>query len=584
MAINQGPSFITQATRPETTTKQHSLPFERDVKRLPSTTPDRSPAVERIDDVVITMRDGIHLSGDVYLPVNRSGPLPTVVTRLPYGKREDYCQMPVYGEFWACKGYAFLVQDVRGKFDSEGDFEPNSNAIEVNDGYDTAEWAAAQPWCNGRIGFHGESYYGFTTFAAAVSLHPAIVCIAPGDISLDRFRCTFRYGALQFNTVGNWAISMMAQHYQDMSAIDPWHMPFAEMANAANCPSSYFDQIIDNPVRGPFWEERSLLEGHDNIRIPVLHWGGWYDNYVGWVLDDWRSLRQANEEANHNHLFIGPWDHEGSADYLGRAGRVDVGLDTLRHRMDTYQAFFDHYLMEIDNGFGDNGPVQYFVMGDNVWRDSAAWPPAETVATTLYIHGDGSLNNSEPDDESPDEFVYDPANPVADTLGYNCWALAGDMGDRADMASRDDVLAFTTDVLTNDMELTGPITAKLFAASSARDTDFTVTVTDIFPDGYGNYVQDGIIRASYRESDIAPSPIEPGQVYGYHIDLWSTSYVVPKGHRLRVEISSSCFNRYDRNPNTGDPFGHSATPIKATQTIHHSRQYPSHVTLSVMPR
>ncbi|MFP6745034.1 MAG: CocE/NonD family hydrolase, partial [Alphaproteobacteria bacterium] len=151
-------------------------------------------------------------------------------------------------------------------------------------------------------------------------------------------------------------------------------------------------------------------------------------------------------------------------------------------------------------------------------------------------------------------------------------------------ANRDDVLVFTTDVLADDMELTGPITAKLFAASSARDTDFTVTVTDMFPDGYGNYIQDGIIRASYRESDITPSAIEPGRVYGYDIDLWATSYVVLKGHRLRVEVSSSCFNRYDRNPNTGDAFGRSAAPIKATQTIHHSRQYPSHVTLSVMPR
>jgi uncharacterized protein len=584
MATDQGPSFITRTAKAETTKKHHSLPFEPDDSPLPSSTPDRAPGYDRLDDVVITMRDGTRLSGDVYLPANRTGPVPTVVTRMPYGKREDYCHMPVYGEFWARKGYAFLVQDVRGKFGSEGDFSPNMNGVEVSDGYDTADWAAAQPWCNGRIGFHGESYYGFTTFAAAVSLHPAIVCIAPGDISLDRYRCTFRYGALQINTVGNWAISMMAQQYQDMSEIDTWHMPLADMANAANCPSLYFDQIIDTPIRGPFWEARSLLEGYDNIQIPVLHWGGWYDNYVGWVLDDWRRMRDANGEANHNHLFIGPWDHEGSADYLGRAGRIDVGRDTLRHRMDTYQAFFDHYLMEIDNGFGENGPVQYFVMGDSAWRDSATWPPAEAVATTLYIHGDGSLNDAAPDDEDPDEFVYDPANPVADTLGYNCWALAGDMGDRADMASRDDVLVFITGVLADDMELTGPITAKLFAASTARDTDFTVTVTDIFPDGYGNYIQDGIIRASYRESDITPSNIEPGQVYGYDIDLWATSYVVPKGHRLRVEISSSCFNRYDRNPNTGDPFGRSATPIKATQTIHHSRQYPSHVTLSVMPR
>jgi putative CocE/NonD family hydrolase len=186
--------------------------------------------------------------------------------------------MPIIGAFYASKGYAFVAQDVRGKWGSEGRFDPNVGGIEIADGYDTIDWIANQDWSNGRVGMWGESYFGFTTYAGAVSLHEALVAIAPGDITLNRYRGTFRDGCLQLNTVGTWAISMMARRYQDLSSIDPWHLPLAQMANAAGIPSSYFDQVIANPVPSSFWEERSLLAGYDAIRIPVLHWDGCYDN------------------------------------------------------------------------------------------------------------------------------------------------------------------------------------------------------------------------------------------------------------------------------------------------------------------
>lgn len=565
--------------------KRLAPPFEI----TPSGTKDRCNPGRILRDEMVPMSDGVRLATDVYLP-DREGPFPTILTRMPYGKTELYCHMPLTGEFWSKKGYAFVAQDVRGKWGSEGVFEPNSNKNEVTDGYDTIEWITNQSWSNHRIGMWGESYYGFTTYAGAVSQHSDLVCIAPGDISLDRYRATYRNGALQLNTVGMWAISMMAQEYQDIELVDPWHLPLAEMANAAGVPSAYFDHVIANPTRSKFWKERSLLEGYEEIRIPVLHWGGWYDNYLGPVISDWEILRKRNLGSGHNHLFIGPWDHDGTADKLHRVGRLNVGDGTAKHRWDTFQAFFDHYLMGLDNGFDISSKVQIFVMGANTWRDEKEWPPVGTKYTKYYLHskgnanslhGDGMLDTQLPDEEPVDNYAYDPMDPVADTLDMDCWSFAGEMDDRREVEGRRDVLVYTTATLESDIELTGSVTARLYAASSAVDTDFTITLVDVFEDGYANQIQDGIIRASYRDSDIRSSLIEPGRVYGYDVDLWATSYVVKKGHRIRVEVSSSCFNKYDRNPNTGESFGAAVKSVQAKQTIHHSKLYPSCVTLPV---
>lgn len=562
-------------------------------KAIPSTTADRARRGKTLSNLMAPMRDGVRLATDVYLPQG-DGPFPTVLTRIPYGKTEPYCYMPLIGDHYARKGYAFVVQDVRGKWDSEGVFEPNLSDTEVPDGYDTIEWVIQQPWSNGRVGMWGESYYGFTTFAGGVGCHPSLACIAPGDITVDRFAGTFRNGALQLNTVGRWAIRMVAQEAQDLSEVDPWHLPLAQMASAGSVPSSYFDQLIENPIRTPFWKAHSLLEAYDRIRIPVLQWSGWYDNYLGLLISDWRVIREKNVGDDHNHLFIGPWDHEGTADKINRVGNLSVSAGTAAHRWDTFQAFFDRYLMDMDNGFGKNGPIHYFAMGANEWRDAASWPPAQVQLTKFYLHshgrantlsGDGRLDREKPASEEPtDTFVYDPMNPVADTVDIDCWAIAGQMRDRREYELRQDVLCYTSGTLTSDLDLTGPITAQLFATSSAIDTDFTVTLVDVFPDGYCNTIQDGILRVSYRDPACAPLHIEPGRVYPFDIDLWSTSYVVKQGHKLRVEISSSSFDRYDRNPNTGEPFGRAERSIVATQTVHHTAAFPSHLVLPVMRR
>jgi hypothetical protein len=558
---------------------------------LATATPERARPGREMGDVMIAMPDGVRLATDVYLPEG-GGPFPTILTRLPYGKREPYCFMPVIARHFVRKGYAYVVQDVRGKWGSEGVFEPNMAANEIGDGSATIDWIARQPWSTGRVGMWGESYFGFTSWAGAVGGHPALAAIAPGDITVDRYRGTFRDGCLQLNTVGLWAIRMMARRYQDVSAIDLWHLPLAELGNAAGIRSSYFDAVIANPRPSPFWEERSLLQAFDRVRIPVLHWGGWYDNYLGPLIADWRRLRDRNAPADHNHLFIGPWDHEGTADKLHRAGLLPVDPGIQARRWDTFQAFFDRYLMGLDNGFGAGGAVRYYTLGADRWREASAWPPAGTRIEPWFLHsggraatlsGDGVLSPDPPGEEPPDSYDYDPRDPVAWTLDVDCWSIAGQMGDRAPIEARPDVLVYTGRPLEKDIEITGPIGARLHLASSALDTDVMLALCDVFPDGRVNLIQDGVLRASHRSRDRYPLPLVPGEATALGIDLWSTSYRVPAGHRLRLEVTSSDFNRYDRNPNTGAAYGREAHPVVARQTVYHDPLRPSHVALPIAP-
>jgi putative CocE/NonD family hydrolase len=558
--------------------------------RIPSALPDRAQAGKVLSDCRVAMRDGVHLATDVYLPQGE-GPFPTILTRMPYGKTEPYCYMPVIADHWVRQGYAAVVQDVRGKWASEGKFEPNLAANEVPDGYDTIDWIAQQDWSNGKVGMLGESYFGFTSYAGAVSGHPALVCAAPGDISLDRYRATMRYGCLQLNTVGTWAISMTDQTYQDLSRLDYWHLPMKEMANAAGAPSSYFDELMANPLPSRFWEEHSLLEGYESITIPILHWGGWYDNYLGPTIADWRVMAERNAARGNQHLFIGPGDHENTPDLLGRAGLMPVVGGTAEMRWDSYVAFFDRYLMGLDNGYGNEGSIRFFTLGRDLWRDTQSWPPAGTTMTPIYLHSGGKANtrhgngrlawDAPQEARSADSFDYDPTDPIAETLAIDCWSLAGQMGDRQTIEDRSDVLVYTTEPLAEGLELTGPITAKLYFATSAKDTDVTVSLVDVAQDGSANLIQDGILRCRYREGLDRACLMEPGTVYDLEIDVWSTSYLLKPGHRLRVEISSSNFNRYDRNLNTGEAFGDGAEPVVATQTLFHDAERPSHILLPV---
>jgi putative CocE/NonD family hydrolase len=548
--------------------------------KFPSSTPDRFTASRLVGELETPTRDGVVLRSDLYMPEGCDR-APAILIRQPYGRATPAMAFGQTGSFWNRKGYACVVQDVRGKFSSDGAFDPMVH--EAHDGYDTVEWVSRQPWCSGRVGMWGESYYGFTSLAAAVEAPPALACIAPGDIASDRHKVWFRQGAFLLNTVGPWAIAMDAPEYADLSRVDSWHLPLIDMAAAAGQEGRYFRTLIDHAHDPAWWAKRGLSDRLDRIRIPVLFWSGWYDNYTGGLLDDFAALERVSPQPGRVHLFVGPWDHESSGEHTDRAICVKLP-PTGEHRWDTYQAFFDRYLMNLDNGFGAAGKVEYFTISANRWQRSVSWPPPDMRATPFYLRAGRVLAREAPGvAEEPDRFRYDPADPVAETVGLNCWALCGQLGDRREIEKRADVVSYTTEPLDSDVELTGPVEAVVYAASSATDTDFTVTLVDVFEDGTANQIQDGIIRAAHRDDPYRTSPIVPGRVYEYAIDLAATSYLVKAGHRIRVDVSSSCFDRYDRNPNTGERFGYAVGTKVAEQAIHHSRNHPSRILLPIAP-
>ncbi len=547
---------------------------------IPSGTPDRIAETTFAPGLRCPLRDGVELGADLYRPAG-DGPFPTVVIRMPYGKQTPEMGMRQIGEWLARKGYACLVQDVRGKFSSGGVFDPGVH--EVDDGYDTVDWVAAQNWCDGAVGLFGESYYGFTSFAAAVSGHPAIRAIAPGDIGLERHATWIRQGALLLNTTGYWALSMDAPEYADVSAVDPYYLPIRDLPETVGLEGAFYRGVVDHATDAEWWRPRSLHHRIGEIRCAVLSWSGWYDNYTAPQLGDFQRLLEVHPHPETLHLMVGPWDHEGSAGAADRAVCIPVP-DTAQHRWDAYQAFFDRYLRGEDNGFGDDGRADLFTIGRNRWRRAASWPPPELRPTPLYLRGDGSLSASEPPaDDGPRGYRYDPADVAAETVGTSCWALCTSLGDRRSLDGRADILRYVGEPLAEDLELTGPVSAVIHAASSAVDTDFVVTLCHVLADGTVNTIQDGIVRARYRHGIDDPRDLVPGEVTRYEIRMSATSYVVPAGDRLRVDIASSCFDRYDRNLNSGEPYGRATTIVVAEQAIHHSALNPSHVVLPVIP-
>jgi len=562
---------------------------------LPTSTPNAYEDVKIEENVVVPMRDGINLRANVYRP-NVDGKFAVVLSRLPYGKDEPYCAMPVHGRYWAKKGYACVMQDVRGKFASDGVFDPFVN--EVNDGYDTLNWIVRQPWCDGNIGMIGESYYGYTQLAVATLDHPNLKCIAPGVASLGIYgSCNYNPddNALSLQTFGYWAAEMAVDKIQRHDvALDYWHLPLVTMDEDAGVKSEFFKEMVRYCPGDARWKRTSLQEKLNQIKIPAYHWSGWYDAILHGAIRSWLGIKEKSDslEARRNQwLAIAPIDHELSPVTTHRIGKIDIGAEAWSY--DRLQRFFDYWLKGIDNGFGKTPRVEIFTIGDNKWRYEEEWPLVRTKYTRYYFHseggantstGNGSLDVTDPGDEAADHYVYDPNMPVTIALEQDYWYLAETLKNRAYVERREDVLVYSTGKLEKDIEVTGPISVTLFAASSARDTDFTATLVDVFPDGYAHMIQEGIVRARYRNSGSEASLLEPGKVYEYKIDLCATSYVVKKGHRIRVEISSSNFNRWDRNPNTGNEYGLDAEMVKASQTVYHDKTHPSHITLPIIPR
>lgn len=555
--------------------------------------------------VPVRMRDGTLLSTDIYRP-DAPGRFPALLWRTPYSN---------YGggfkdiKWFAQRGYVVVVQDVRGKYDSGGTYTLFRN--EADDGYDTDEWIAAQPWSNGRIGTAGASYGGYTQIAQGVRnsthLTEMSAWVTTGDVFNNWI---YNDGALFLAFALPWgAVGMDGRVYQDGTGYD-WpaiyrHLPLATIDQAAGHANPGFRELLRHPrANDPFWNDISFEKQMSHIGVPFLVVSGWYDLFLRGALRDHVAIREhgASERARRNkRLVIGPWAHtvgirnntpgwettgpDRSIDF-GPAAELDMRKLDLR--------WHDHWLKGIDNGVDGDPPIRIFVMGENYWRDENEWPLARTRYTKFYIGsggrangaaGDGTLSTAPPSGAAADSYTYDPASPVPTLSGSTCCGVVPfGPWDQRKAEMRSDVLVYTSPVLEQALEVTGPIVMKLYASTSAQDTDWTATLVDVHPDGYAQNIQAGIVRARYRNGTQAPaSLLEPGKVYEYTIDLWATSNIFLPGHRLRLEISSSNFPRFDRNLNTGEDPATGTRMQPAQQRIHHSAKYPSHLVLPVIP-
>ena len=568
-------------------------------------------------DVPMQTRDGVRLYADVYRP-DADGRFPVLVVRTPYDKSADMALTEK--DYFPSRGYVVVVQDTRGRFRSEGDFYPFIH--EGRDGYDTVEWAAGLPWSDGKVGMVGQSYLGLVQYLAAPERPPHLQAMSPVSGPVTYFEnCTYRRGVFElgwmlayFTFMQRNTLDRKGLYEQYKPILDSYlshpdvpmsplkkeeyrRLPLKDWAERFKDGAPYFADFLNHSKDGPYWYPTDLRRQFRNINTPMLHVGSWYDVFQYDTLTMYRGLREhalSQEACQNQKLLMGPWAHllPYAQPTSHGTGDIDFGQEALIALHDIQLRWFDHFLKGVENGVLDEAPIRLFVMGDNRWRDENEWPLARTRYTELYLHsggkanslnGDGSLSFAAPGDESHDQYVYDPNDPVP-TRGGTTLGLAMGVLDQTKIEQRQDVLVYSGQVLTEDLEMTGPISLTLYAASSAPDTDFTAKLVDLRPDGYAQNIAEGVIRARFRESASSPSIITPGEVYEYTIDMWATSYVFKAGHALRLEVSSSNFPRYDRNPNTGHDFGVDAELQTAQQTIFHDSRYPSHLVLPVIPR
>jgi hypothetical protein len=552
--------------------------------------------VEFHTDMRIPMRDGLHLSANIFLP-KAEGKYPVILMRSPYGKGDE---KQGDGLYYAARGYVFISQDCRGKGASEGKWEPFEN--EGNDGQDTYKWILEQPWCNGSIGTTGGSYVGFTQWASAPGAGKYLKAIFPVVPLVDPYGdCAYVGGAFSLALMMGWG-SLVSSPPEKLVSMLQWDttnwlrayktLPLNEWDSAIGYKVQYLRDWVAHPHYDSYWAARGVRDRWQDITVPIFAVGGWYDIFAKSTLDHVNSVRTVSKSTHarsHQHVLMGPWTH--GIDNTGKVGDLDFGKDSVINLHEIQTKWFDHWLRGEDNEVDKWPPFRIFVMGRNEWRDEQAWPLENTSYIKYYLHGkgkantlngDGTLSMVEPNDEPFDRFIYDPNNPVPTLGGCNLFGCPAGPRDQTTVENRSDVLVFTSVQLKTELEVTGPVKAVLYAATSTRDTDWTVKLIDVHPDGRPFNLCDGIIRARYRESLREPILLDPQKIYRYEIDLWVTSNVFLPGHRIRVEISSSNFPRFDRNLNTGEPFGTGTTPVKAAQTVYHDSTHPSHVLLPVI--
>ncbi|MFC1607252.1 CocE/NonD family hydrolase [Candidatus Latescibacterota bacterium] len=545
-------------------------------------------------DVKVDMRDGVRLSTNIYRP-DAEEAFPVILRRTPYGNDGTGNKN---GHYWAKRGYTFVIQNTRGRFESEGIFYPLF--YEASDGFDTQEWIGHQKWCNGKIGTVGASYTGYTQWISAPLQSKYLVTMAVLNSLANFYEGFYRQGAFRLRLWTWWGYMHTAPYTFDTTDIlrkldnTNFSLPIIDQDSIIGWRVPFIRDMLSHPSSDEYWGNMSIEGQHHNIQQPCLLAGGWFDLFFNETISLYIKMASRGNKSM-TKLIVGPWFHSYNPD--GVSGDLQFGKEAILDS-DTWNEqclrWFDYRLKGKDAGIAEEPLVKIFVMGDNVWRFENEWPLARTMFTRFYFHseghantqsGDGFLSEQRPGQEPIDTYIYDPNSPApstADGLSFEFNAIYPK--DHQRIEDREDVIVYSTLPLSQDIEVTGPIKVILHASSSAVNTDFTAKLCDVYPDGRSIRLCEGIIRATHRNGNKELSFIEQGKVYEYHIDLVATSNVFKKGHRIRVEISSSNFPRFDRNLNTSLNNALATEMVTATQTIYHDKDLPSCIVLPVIPR
>jgi putative CocE/NonD family hydrolase len=544
-------------------------------------------------NVRVPMRDGVTLAADIFRPeeTRRGARVPVILVRTPYNKNNKNYFEPA--RYFAERGYAYVTMDVRGRGDSDGEFVPYRN--EGVDGYDAVEWCAAQAWSTGNVGTLGASYLGRIQWLTALHQPPhlktMIVIVTPSDPFVED---PTGVPGLQHLC---WLYLVNGRLRQPMEEIhwDPIyeHLPLTTMDERAGLDLPQWREELQHQTLDEYWRALCYQDQFEKINLPVLHISGWYDdeqigtprNFIGMTTRGATEFARANQK-----LLMGPWGH--AVNTTQKLGEVDFGADALIDLRGYELRWFDAWLKNQDDGITREPAARIFVMGENKWRDENEFPPARAQYTNFYLHsggnansryGDGTLSTEMPRAEKADAYVYDPARPTP----YITEATSSQIGgpdDYTAIQQRGDVLVYVTAPLAHDVEVIGPVRVTLYAASSARDTDFTALLFDAHPTGFRQRLCDGIVRARYRDGMQNASLIEPDKIYKYEIDVWYTAHVFFAGHRIGLQIASAAFPKYARNLNTGGDLASETEMLQAAQTIYHDAEHPSALVLPVRLR
>jgi uncharacterized protein len=534
-------------------------------------------------DATMLTQDGVLLVSEIYHPKGEDK-TPTILVRIPFSNTfKNRLATDAIGSFWASRGYTVVIQGTRGRYKSSGYFYPLIH--EHTDGIETLSWIAKQPWFNGKIGMWGGSAFGHTQWVLADNKNSDLDALMIQIASSDFHGMFYPGGAFSLESALFWAIRSYGteDRVPKFDALERGFngLPLIEADNRAARDIDFFNDWVLHDKPDAYWSEIDGNERAKNLQAPVLLMAGWFDPFLPTQLHDFKLIRQhANiKVSNSSQLIIGPWTHADSIKFPDGSTAEDYRPASLAPSID----WFDHHLMGKQNK-ATIAPVKLFVMGENKWRYEQEWPLARTQYKSYYLHSEGSANTMNGDgrldtiiptkSESPDHYQYDPVNPVPTSGGAMLGPRAG-MALQNEIEKRPDVLIYTTDKLSQEMEITGPIKLLLHVSTDVPNTDFTAKLVDVYPDGRAYNISNGILRRTYEDSK------EPVEIV---IELWPTSTLIAKGHRIRLEISSSDFPLYDRNPNTGHLIASETETRIASQTVHHSIARPSYLILPIIPR